>query len=132
MRLYVAYKYTNISDKKTLQDTLENMSNKLVSLGHTTFILGRDIQKWRGSNHPFLTTIQIIKNMRKADAVLVFFDTDLPSKGLSVELNLARYLNKRVYFLLNENVKFKPKVDESMIIVYSDYSDLVNKLERIK
>lgn len=99
MRIYIGYKYTNVADKQALIQKLLEFSSFLEKAGHRTFILGRDIQNWRGSLPLWKTFSAIVGNMLKSDAFVAYVTSPVPSKGLEVEKALSGVLGKKRLFI---------------------------------
>lgn len=96
MRVFIGYKYTHVKDKDKLINNLNLLADKVESIGHTTFMLGRDIKRWE---HVYFASIKLlpvtIKNMFKSDKFLVLVPTNDFSKGLFIELILATLFGKK-------------------------------------
>ena len=48
MNIYIGYKLSKLpeKEKRELRPLLETISNIVEKMGHNTFIMGRDVQKW--------------------------------------------------------------------------------------
>lgn len=103
MKIYIGYKYTNHKNRRVLISDLEKIDKLLIEMGHETFILGRDIRKWKHVNLGSLKLIPIIyKNMKQCDLLLAFVDSCAFSKGLFIEAVISKLLQRRsVMFLKN-------------------------------
>ena len=95
MRIYIGYKYTNVEDKQGLIQKLLGLAASFERAGHQTFILGRDIQNWKGSLPLWKTFPAIIGNMLKSDAFVAYVTSQVPSRGLEVEKALSSALGKK-------------------------------------
>ena len=103
MRFYIAYKFMRNKNKDELKVRLEEVSDLLVGQGHDTFILGRDVKKWK---HIHLGSFKLIptiyKNMKQCDVVAAYVDSQAFSKGLFFEVLISKLLGKKSYlFLVN-------------------------------
>ncbi|KKT05890.1 MAG: hypothetical protein UV83_C0001G0208 [candidate division WWE3 bacterium GW2011_GWE2_43_18] len=99
MRIYIGYKYTNVADKQSLIQKLLEFSSFLEKAGHETFILGRDVQNWKGSLPLWKTFPAIVGNMIKSDVFVAYITSPVPSKGLEVEKALSAVLAKKRLFV---------------------------------
>jgi hypothetical protein len=131
MRVYIAYKYSNIPDKQALISQLEELANSLEEKGHSTFVLGRDVQGWgKKSLHSLKKISTIIQNLKKADLVLALVTSDVHSNGLFFEMLVAKLLGKKTKVASKkglENVRIcciKPKE----VIVFENPEDLATRL----
>lgn len=101
MKIYIAYKFANVVDKEKTKQDLYKISDLLTSMGHETFILGRDVKKWQ---HLKLSNIRmapvIIKNLKNADVLLAYISSTAKSKGLNFELHTAKFINKPTKFIV--------------------------------
>lgn len=125
MRLYIGYKYTHVEDKQSLIRDLLQLAGGFESNGHKTFILGRDIQNWRGSLPLWKTFPAILGNMLKSDAFVAFITSDVKSSGLSVEKTLAKLLGKKTIFACSA-ASHEPGNPQN-IITFTDVGDAVTK-----
>ncbi|HOD01458.1 MAG TPA: hypothetical protein PKH50_01920 [bacterium] len=130
MKIYVGYKYRNSSDKEKIKDVLSEVSSKLVSMGHTTFILGRDKFQWVHHTSPSKSLTPIIKNMKKSDAFLAIIECSSKSNGLLFESLCAKIFGKKIILAVKDNISPKPfSFFTKNIIKFEDYGDLTNELE---
>ncbi len=132
MKIYIAYKLSKLpnSEKQALRPKLERISGILTQMGHETFIMGRDAQKWTKENNSSLHTLSLIlKNLRNYDAVLALIDSPVRSMGLLFELTFAKFTGKKIKFALKEGISPSLYTPFSRdIIRYNDMDDLENKL----
>ncbi len=133
MRFYIAYKYRGIEDKEGLKHDLDAISNTIKSLGHETFVLGRDVQRWgKNSYSSVINTIPaILENLNKSDILFAFINSNTRSWGLTFELICAKLKRKSIYYAVREGIKCRVSKDNSHIIHYSDINDLTNKIKEI-
>ncbi len=101
MRYYLAYKYSKNINKEELKRKLEDLSHKISGWGHETFILGRDVKKWR---HVHLGSIKLVpviyNNMKDCDLLLSYVDSPSFSKGLLFEVLISKLLGKRSIMII--------------------------------
>ncbi len=126
MKYYIAYKYSNNKNKEELKTKLENISKLINSWGDETFILGRDIKKWK---HVHLGSFKlipvIIKNMSACDRLLAYIDSPSLSKGLFFEGIISTLLGKKAVMYLENGVSSKfDKLFYHNIIHINDISEL--------
>lgn len=96
MRYYIAYKYSNNKNKDDLKSKLEKLSHKLSQWGHETFVLGRDVKKWRHIHFGSIKLIPVIyTNMKTCDALVAYVDSSSFSKGLFFEVVISKILGKK-------------------------------------
>ena len=108
MKFYIAYKYSNNKDKDNLKHKLERISHKLIGWNHETFVLGRDIKKWRHIHFGSVKLIPVIfKNMRGCDVLFAYVDSPNFSKGLFFEVVISKLLGKKSILVLEGNLKSK-------------------------
>ena len=111
MKVYLAYKYTNNENKEALKASLEKISSMINSWGDETFVLGRDVKKWK---HIHLGTIKLIpvifKNMKGCDIVYAYMDSGVYSKGLFFEFMVAKLQSKKSVLFKHKGVK-SPLID---------------------
>ncbi|MBP7928187.1 hypothetical protein KAZ57_03500 [Patescibacteria group bacterium] len=101
MRIYIAYKFSNNADKEGLKRELQELSDKLISWGHETFILGRDVKKWQHVHFGTITLIPLIfKNLRKCDYMVAYVNSNVPSKGLMFEVIISKLIGKKSSLIL--------------------------------
>jgi len=105
MKFYIAYKYSNHKDKDNLKKKLEKISHKLSGWGHETFVLGRDIKKWRHIHFGSLRLIPVIfKNMKSCDILFAYVDSPYFSKGLLFEVIISKILGIKSIMILEDNI----------------------------
>lgn len=104
MKVYIAYKYTNIDNKDQTHEILESISNTLKEMGHETFILGRDVKHWKHVSL-FRTIPLLIKNLRKNEVVVAYVDSDVASYGLLFETFASRIMGMPFVLILNTKAK---------------------------
>lgn len=106
MQTYIAYKYSNVDDKASLRDTLLEISKILKSFGHTTFILGRDVQNWDNRAHPVHSKLKkMISEIKKSHCVFVYVNSKAISIGLGIEIHVARLLGKKIVLAVKDPFK---------------------------
>ena len=126
MRIYIAYKFSNVENKKGLQYGVQTVAELLEKRGHTTYVLGRDLQKWKDFTHPMHHKMRtIISEIRKADLVFAYVNSDVFSKGLLYELTFAKLFGKRVIMAVKEGVK-RPTLSflANKVVRYASEEDL--------
>lgn len=95
MRYYIAYKYSNHNNKEELIQKLEHLSQRISSWGYETFILGRDVKKWRHIHFGSFKLVPVIyKNMKRCDRLVAYVDSSSFSKGLLFEIIISKLLGK--------------------------------------
>ena len=105
MRFYIGYKFTNITDKEGLKKKVGELAEHINTKGHTTFVLGRDIQDWHSSPFPMIKTLpHVFKNMLMSDCLISLITDNSSSTGLLVENILATVLLKKRGFLISTTV----------------------------
>lgn len=131
MKLYIAYKFSNIKDKKSLKEQLLKISKILESFGHETYILGRDAQEWGKVHYPIHHKfMKILKEVRKADGVFFYVHEQAFSRGLLLELHLAKLFGKKTILALKEGVEAPYiKLLSQKTVVFSTLEDLKQKLK---
>lgn len=93
MKVYIAYKYTNVGNKEEIRAVLDVIATILTKNGHDTFVLGRDVKHWKHVN--FLKLFPILVNrLSKQDMLMAYIDSDARSSGLLFELLAARCMGK--------------------------------------
>ena len=108
MKLYIAYKYSKNKDKDNLKNKLEKISQKLTGWNHETFVLGRDIKKWKHIHFGSVKLIPVIfKNMKDCDILFAYVDSPSFSKGLFFEVIISKLLGKKSVLVLEGNLKSK-------------------------
>ena len=126
MRVYIGYKYRNFKDKEGLKVLLQKISDELSSLGHKTFILGRDEFEWTHHKRPSKSILPIIKNMRKNDVLFAVIECESKSNGLFIESLFATILGKKVILAVKEGVSPKPfSYFSKDIIEFENYDELL-------
>jgi len=127
MRVYIGYKYRNFKDKQALRNILERISETITSMGHNTFILGRDEFEWNHHKRPSKSVAPIIKNMRKNDVLFAIIECESKSNGLLIESIFARILGKKVVLAVKKGVSATPfKFFSHNIIEFEDYENLLS------
>lgn len=126
MNIYIAYKFTNIDNKQEIRDNVHRLAKIVEEQGHNTFILGRDLQKWEDYSHPLHHKMKTIFNqIRKADCIVAFVDSEVPSKGLFTELVIGRLLRKKVILAIKNGIKAKQcRAMVSEIVEFEHLEDL--------
>ncbi|HRY56771.1 MAG TPA: hypothetical protein P5014_01260 [Patescibacteria group bacterium] len=134
MRVYIGYKYRNFKDKEGLKVLLQKISDELSSLGHKTFILGRDEFEWTHHKRPSKSILPIIKNMRKNDVLFAVIECESKSNGLFIESLFATILGKKVILAVKEGVSPKPfsYFSKDVIEFYNYDNLLVSVKDRFK
>lgn len=108
MRFYIAYKYSNNKNKEELKKKLEKISEKLAGWDHSTFILGRDVKRWKHIHFGSVKLIPVIyKNMRECDILFAYVDSPNFSKGLFFEIIISKLLGKKSILVLEGQIKSK-------------------------
>ena len=126
MRVYIGYKYRNFKDKEGLKVLLQKISDELSSLGHKTFILGRDEFEWTHHKRPSKSILPIIKNMRKNDVLFAVIECESKSNGLFIESLFATILGKKVILAVKEGVSPKPfSYFSKDVIEFENYESLL-------
>jgi len=96
VKYYIAYKYSNNKNKEDLKVKLEKLAHKLSQWGHETFVLGRDIKKWKHIHFGSIKLIPVIfSNMKNCDALMAYVDSPFFSKGLFFEIIISKILGKK-------------------------------------
>ncbi|MBN1162626.1 hypothetical protein JXA34_02685 [Patescibacteria group bacterium] len=133
MKVYIGYKYTNVEDKNSLKKGLEEVSDIISDLGHTTFLLGRDKKNWSSSRFPLWKTIPyIFINLINSELLFAYIVNDEKSYGLSFELALAKLMKKKIIVALtNKNLscEFEKRMADQ-IVELSSFSELKEYLAR--
>lgn len=132
MRVYIAYKYSNVENKTELRLLLEQIAKILEDQGFETFILNRDSQRW-GKKHVSLwrNVFTILNNLKKSDIILAVVNSDVKSKGLAFELFLAKLLGKKVICTKEKKLKVccTPTKD-GCTFEYEDLKDFEKKIKK--
>lgn len=126
MRVYIGYKYRNFKDKEGLKVLLAKVSDELTSLGHKTFILGRDLFQWKHHRSPSKSLKPIMSNMHKNDVFLAIMECDSKSSGLLFESICAKILGKKIILAVKKGINPKPFIYFSKdIIEFENYDNLL-------
>lgn len=126
MNIYIGYKYRNFTDKERLKTLLQKISDGLSSLGHKTFILGRDEFEWAHHKRPSKSILPIIKNMRKNDVLFAVIECESKSNGLFIESLFATILRKKVIIAVKNGINPRPfSYFSKDIIEFENYDDLL-------
>ena len=126
MKLYIAYKYSNNKDKDNLKAKLEKISQKLSGWNHRTFVLGRDVKKWKHIHFGSIKLIPVIfKNMKDCDVLFAYVDSPSFSKGLFFEVVISKLLGKKSVLMLEGNL------DSKFFKHLFDKTDRVEDIEHI-
>lgn len=128
MRLYIGYKYTKVQDKEALVKDLLNFAEELEKAGYCTFLLGRDVQGWKGSLPLWKTLPAILGNMLKSHAFVAYISSDVSSRGLDVELALSKVLGKNRAVLIKNGISHDAQPSLAEGIVFNDNNDAVQKV----
>jgi len=132
MRIYVAYKYTNTPDKEALKQEIIKISEGLESIGHETFLLGRDYQRWdKCSISHVSNTKAILSNLKKSDSIIFYINSNVWSPGMLFEIILSKIFFKKSFFFVKNDVKcnFCSLIGTNRT-QFTDISDLIAKLSR--
>jgi len=126
MRVYIGYKYRNFKDKEGLKVLLAKVSDELTSLGHATFILGRDLFQWKHHRSPSKSLKPIMSNMHKNDVFLAIMECDSKSSGLLFESMCAKILGKKIVLAVKKGVNPKPfSYFSKDVIEFENYDNLL-------
>lgn len=128
MRLYIGYKYTKVQDKEALVKDLLNFAEELEKAGYCTFLLGRDVQGWKGSLPLWKTLPAILGNMIKSHAFVAYINSDVSSRGLNVEFALSKILGKKYALLLKNGISQDTQSTAAESIIFNDNNDAVQKV----
>lgn len=131
MNIYVAYKFSNIENKQGVREDVQNVAALLERAGHNTFILGRDLQKWKNYSHPVHHKMFTIFNqIRKSDCVVAYVNAHVFSRGLFMEMLMAKMLGKKIVLAIRNDVKesFFEKISDE-VVRYNSFNDLIENLE---
>ncbi len=131
MRIYIAYKYTNITNKTELRLLLEQIGNILKDMGHNTFILNRDAQSW-GRKHISLwkNVFTILNNLKKSDIILAIVNSDVKSKGLNFEIMFAKLFGKKIVCAKEKNIKNSNMKICKNTFEFEDIKDFEKKIKK--
>jgi len=131
MKVYVAYKFSNIQNKQGLREEVQTVAIILESKGHVTYILGRDLQKWQDFTHTMRHKMRaILSQIKNSDAVFAYVNSSVFSKGLLFELVAAKLLGKPVTMAVRNSVK--PSFIEKLankVVRYNSVNDLDGLVE---
>ena len=129
MNIYIGYKYRNFKDKEGLKENLSKISDTLSSLGHKTFILGRDAFNWNHHGKTSKSLPLIIKNIKKNDVLLAIIECDSKSNGLLFESFCTKIFGKKIILAVKKGVSPKPFSNFTKnIIEFENYEDLANSV----
>lgn len=130
MNIYIGYKYRNLKDKESLKENLSKISDSLSSLGHKTFILGRDEFEWSYHTAASKSLTPIIKNLKKNDVLLAVMECASRSNGLLFESFCAKIFGKKMILAVKKGVSSKPFSHFTKnIIEFEDYDDLARYIQ---
>lgn len=108
MRYYVAYKYSRNKNRENLKRKLLAISDFLEGRGDETFILGRDIKKWRHIHFGSIRLIPLIyRHMSRCDILIAYVDSPAFSKGLFFEAIIGIILGKKRIMYLEDETRSK-------------------------
>jgi len=135
MRIFIAYKYTNVKNKNELKVNLEYLVQLLENKGHSTFLLNRDAKAW-GKKHvsTFKNIFTIIGNISKSDAMVAYVSSDVVSKGILFEFIFSKIMGKRIILALDKTVEKNNRnllVLATETVVFDGIKDLEAKLNKI-
>lgn len=98
--------------------------------GHSTYILGRDLQKWQDFTHPMMHKMRTIAGrIKSADAVFAYVNSSVFSKGLLMEMVFAKLFGKPIVMAVRHSVK--PSFIEKFANRILRYSN-VNEIEKVE
>jgi len=101
VRYYIAYKYSHNKNKDDLKGKLEKLSHKLSQWNHETFVLGRDVKKWRNIHFGSIKLVPVIfSNMKNCDVLVAYVDSSSFSKGLFFEVLISKILGKKSLLII--------------------------------
>lgn len=134
MRVYIAYKYTNIKNKSELKINLEHVTQLIEGMGHETFLLNRDVKAW-GKRH--VSTIKnvfiIIKNIIRSNIIFAYVNSNVMSKGIIIEFILAKILGKKIILAIEKSMvaknNFLVKLANTLI-EFDGIKDLEKKVDK--
>lgn len=108
MKIYIGYKYKNNKDKTELQNNLERISKKFEEIGHSCFVLGRDVHGWNINHISTSKSVSpIISNIRKSDVLFAFIDNQGESLGLRFEALCAKVLGRKIIVAVKSGLSEK-------------------------
>jgi hypothetical protein len=130
-KAYIAYKYSKVEDKNSLKEELLEVSKILKSLGHATFILGRDVQNWNNRVHPIHSKMKrMVAEIKDSECVFAYLNSNVNSFGLLFELHIAKLFGKRIVIASKKGIKVSYlKLLASTHVVFEDFSDLREQLK---
>jgi|GEM_PF-1404115 len=135
MYLYIAYKYTNVTNKTELKENLEGLVKILENRGHLTYLLNRDAKAW-GKKH--VSTVKnistILKNITKSKAIVAYISSGVVSYGIMAEFIFGKLLGKRIVACIDKKVEKENKYLSNLAtetVVFDSKSDLETKLNKI-
>lgn len=128
MHIYIAYKFSNVGNKQVVREDVQTISTILESKGNTTYILGRDLQGWKDLTYPMGSKMRhIIQNLKKADFVVAYINSNVLSKGLLFELVWTKILGKPVITVIREGITDKTaSFFAAKVYKYKTIKDLEN------
>lgn len=131
MRIYIAYKYSKIKDKDQLKTDLLKISGILEGFGHTTFMLGRDVQNWDNTVHPVHSKLfKMQKEIRNSEGFFAYINSNSLSPGLFIEIHIAKLFSKKITIAAKEGIKSSYfNLLSTSTISFTDFDDLRNKLK---
>lgn len=131
MNIYIGYKYRNFKDKEALKNSLYIISDILTSMGHKTFILGRDEFNWNHHGSPQNSIIPIIKNITKNDIFLAIVECDSESNGLFFESFCSKIFGKKMILAIKNGFNGEPFSKFTKNIVnFENYEDIPNLVSK--
>ncbi len=130
MNIYIGYKYRNFKDKEGLKNMLGSLSDEIDSLGHKTFILGRDLFQWKHHKSPSKSLLPIISNMKRNDVFFAIVECENRSNGLFFESMCARFFGKKMILAVKKGAPSKPfSYFSHNIIEFDNYEDLLSQIK---
>lgn len=129
MNIYIGYKYRNFGDKEGLKKVLSTISDTITSLGHKTFILGRDEFEWNHHKRASKSILPIIRNMKRNDVLFSLVECENKSSGLLFENICAKFFGNKIILAKKSDVTGKPfKYFTKNVIEFGNYEDLLEKI----
>lgn len=129
MKIYIGYKFSNIENKQVLREEVQEVAHILEHKGHETFLLGRDLQKWKDYTHPIKHKMKtILGELKKADMVFAFVNSSVFSRGLLFELFFAKLFGKKIILAVKESLE--PSWEDKFATETYKYNNL-SDLEKI-
>lgn len=130
MKIYLAYRLSGV-DEKILKQELEKISQVLVEVGHEPFIFRRDVQDWgkKLTDKKYITKA-CLPEIKKADAFLIFLNSEEKSEGMLIETGFAKAYNKKIILAMKKGLSkhWLPHLADQ-IIEFEDLEDLENKIK---